>query len=88
MWPLSKVSALWCSQTSGDRFLKRAARTVLSLPDDVGSKVRAIERAMVEHAMRICNGNKSAAARMLGIDRKTLDRRIERLHELNEFNER
>jgi DNA-binding NtrC family response regulator len=41
-----------------------------------------IERVYVEHVLRHTSGNKQAAARILNVDRKTLDRMIKR-HKLN-----
>jgi two-component system response regulator HydG len=38
-----------------------------------------IERAVLHHAIESCGGNKSAAARLIGVDRKALERRWERL---------
>ncbi len=58
--------------------IDRIARDLLALPDRVGSKLRAIERAVLHHAVESCGGNKSAAARLIGVDRKALERRWER----------
>ena len=41
-----------------------------------------IERVYVEHVLGHTKGNKQAAARILNVDRKTLDRMIKR-HKLN-----
>jgi DNA-binding NtrC family response regulator len=57
------------------------ARAVLALPGEVGSKLDVIERAVVRFAMEASRGNKSAAARMIGVDRKALERRWDRLTE-------
>jgi DNA-binding NtrC family response regulator len=57
------------------------ARAILALPARVGSKLDVIERAVLHHAMLQCQGNKSAAARLVGMDRKVLERRWERLSE-------
>jgi DNA-binding NtrC family response regulator len=54
------------------------------LPERLGSKLRVIERAVLHHAIEACNGNKSAAARMIGVDRKALERRWERIHDEGE----
>lgn len=45
-------------------------------PDEVRS-LSDVEREQVERAMRASRGNKSAAARLLGLDRKTLYRKLE-----------
>jgi DNA-binding NtrC family response regulator len=59
--------------------IDRLARSLLALPDRLGSKVDVIERAILHHAIEACGGNKSAAARLIGVDRKALERRWERL---------
>jgi len=41
-------------------------------------RVKAIEREEIERALSACNGNKSKAARMLGITRKTLYSKLKR----------
>jgi DNA-binding NtrC family response regulator len=51
------------------------AHSVLSLPDR-GSKLLAVERAVVLHAWDSAGGNVSAAARLLGIDRKQMERKL------------
>jgi DNA-binding NtrC family response regulator len=57
----------------------RMARSLLALPERLGSKLDVIERAVLHHAIESCGGNKSAAARLIGVDRKALERRWERL---------
>jgi DNA-binding NtrC family response regulator len=57
--------------------LAEAAAVVVGLPVP-GSKLAEIERAVVHHALEMCRGNVSAAARLLGVDRKTLERKIAR----------
>jgi transcriptional regulator with XRE-family HTH domain len=59
--------------------LERIARAIVDLPDAVGDKIDAAELAIVRHAMFVCNGNKSAAARLLGLERKALMRRSDKL---------
>ena len=56
-----------------------AAHEILALPERLGSKLDVIERAVLHHAIESCGGNKSAAARLVGVDRKALERRWERL---------
>ena len=58
--------------------IDRLARTLLALPDRLGSKLRVIERAVLHHAIESCGGNKAAAARLIGVDRKVLERRWDR----------
>lgn len=57
--------------------LDEIARAILALPAG-GHRLRDVERAVVVHALLKTNGNVSAAARLLGTDRKALERRIER----------
>jgi DNA-binding NtrC family response regulator len=59
--------------------LRRLAAEVLQLPH--ADKLAAVEQAVVAEAARRALGNKSAAARILGIDRKALDRRLGRSSE-------
>jgi DNA-binding NtrC family response regulator len=53
------------------------ARAILALPD-VRHRLREVERAVVTHALAATKGNVSAAARLLGVERKALERRVER----------
>jgi DNA-binding NtrC family response regulator len=55
--------------------LDNVARFVLGR-NDPGSKLELVERAIVANAMSACSGNQSAAARLLGIERKALARRL------------
>jgi DNA-binding NtrC family response regulator len=61
------------------REIDRIARTLLALPQNLGSKLDIIERAILHHAIEVSGGNKSAAARLIGVDRKALERKWERL---------
>jgi DNA-binding NtrC family response regulator len=49
------------------------------MPSASRSKLELIERAILQHALEASNGNKSAAARLIGLDRKALERKWERL---------
>jgi DNA-binding NtrC family response regulator len=60
------------------REIDRMARAILALPTRIGSKLDVIERAVLHHAVEITGGNKSAAARLLGVHRKFLERRLDR----------
>jgi hypothetical protein len=44
-----------------------------------GSKLALVEQAIVDRAMSQCDGNQSATARMLGVQRKALARRLARM---------
>jgi DNA-binding NtrC family response regulator len=52
---------------------------ILAMPLRRGSKLDVIERAVLHHAIETCGGNKSAAARLIGVDRKSLERKWDRL---------
>jgi transcriptional regulator of acetoin/glycerol metabolism len=60
---------------AGHLSLDAVARFVLDRAEP-GSKIDLIERAVVSSAMSACAGNQSAAARLLGIERKALGRRL------------
>jgi DNA-binding NtrC family response regulator len=53
----------------GDGFLERVARRGFKLVD--------VERAYIHAVLRVVGGNKSEAARRLGINRRTLQRRLD-----------
>jgi two-component system response regulator HydG len=72
----------------GAREVDRMARAILALPARIGSKLDLIERAVLHHAVEMCSGNKSAAARLLGVNRKSLERKLDRLSEPPELDER
>ena len=72
----------------GAREVDRMARAILALPARIGSKLDLIERAVLHHAVEMCSGNKSAAARLLGVNRKSLERKLDRLSEPPELEER
>ena len=55
--------------------LDEIARAILGL-QDCKHRLREVERAMVAHALLTTKGNVSAAARLLGTERKALERRI------------
>jgi DNA-binding NtrC family response regulator len=55
--------------------LRAAAQAILRLP--VENKLAAIEEALVAEAMALSDGNKSAAARLLGVHRKAVSRRLD-----------
>ena len=69
------------------REIDRMARSILALPSRIGSKLDVIERAVLHHAVEITGGNKSAAARLLGVHRKFLERRLDRATETDEIEE-
>jgi two-component system response regulator HydG len=64
---------------SSGREVDKLAKSILALPLRIGSKLDLIERAVLHHAIETCGGNKSAAARLIGVDRKALERKWDRL---------
>jgi transcriptional regulator with XRE-family HTH domain len=56
--------------------LSGIARAVLELPDHVGPKLDAVEAVTILVAMTACSENQSAAARLLGMERKAFTRRL------------
>jgi two-component system response regulator HydG len=72
----------------GAREVDRMARAILALPSRIGSKLDLIERAVLHHAVEMCSGNKSAAARLLGVNRKSLERKLDRLSDPPELEDR
>ncbi len=58
--------------------LEQIGRAIAELPPVRGSKVDAMIAATVRYAMEACDGNQSAAARMLGMERKAFVRRLSR----------
>lgn len=57
--------------------ISEIANVILRLP--CPDKLDAIEQAVVDAAMTTTNGNKSAAARILGVHRKFIERKLARL---------
>jgi DNA-binding NtrC family response regulator len=48
------------------------------LRSSADNKLEAVTDALVAHAMDLCRGNKSAVARLLGVHRKAIERRMEK----------
>ncbi len=61
------------------REVEKIVQAILTLQTQTGSKLDFIERAVLHHAIETSSGNKSAAARLVGVDRRALDRRLRRL---------
>jgi DNA-binding NtrC family response regulator len=60
------------------RPINELARAVLSLPEGI-DKLRMMEQALIDEALRLSDGNRTAASRMLGVHRKVVSRRADRL---------
>jgi DNA-binding NtrC family response regulator len=58
--------------------LDAIARSVVALPSGDESKLRMLEAAVVRRALEISGGNKAAAARLLGVERKVIERKVHR----------
>jgi DNA-binding NtrC family response regulator len=54
--------------------LRSSAQNILRLP--IENKLEAIEEALIAEAVRLSDGNKSGAARLLGMHRKAVSRRL------------
>lgn len=77
--PLRDLAALDLGVAEGraSLTLEQLAQAVLTLPTS-DSKLSQVERAVVAHALAMSDGNKSAAARLLGMDRKAFARKARR----------
>jgi DNA-binding NtrC family response regulator len=58
--------------------IERFAEWFLEQPGAAGSRLDLVEHAILKRAVERSGGNKAAAARLIGIDRKIFDRRWER----------
>jgi DNA-binding NtrC family response regulator len=61
---------------SAEETLRRVAREVLQLP--ITARLSAMQSVLVEEALIATDRNKSAAARLLGVHRKVIERRVGR----------
>jgi DNA-binding NtrC family response regulator len=64
--------------------VKQLAKAILRMPD-TGDKLAHVEQALIAEAMSLAEGNKSAAARLLGVHRKAIERRLGRQDEESEL---
>jgi DNA-binding NtrC family response regulator len=67
------ISESPASNTNADA-LQNIAQKILRLP--IENKLEAVEEALVAEAVRLSDGNKSGAARLLGMHRKAISRRL------------
>jgi two-component system response regulator HydG len=67
-------------RSDAPREIERLARGILALPNSMGSKIAGVERVVLRQALEVSEGNKSRAARLLGMERKQLERRLDRLN--------
>ena len=59
--------------------IRGSSSPFVSLPEASGMTLQAIEQLLIRDALRRCEGNRTAAARQLGIDPSTLHRKIKAL---------
>lgn len=57
-----------------EEVISRLAREIIAMP--VSNKIKAIYDALVEEAVNLSEGNKTQAARLLGVHRKVVERRL------------
>lgn len=57
-----------------DEVISKLAREIIAMP--LGNKIKAIYDALIEEAVTLSEGNKTKAARMLGVHRKVVERRL------------
>ena len=70
----SGPSSASSSSSSVRGSLETIAKMTVDLP--TGEKLREVERSVLAHALATTHGNVSAAARLLGLDRKALERKL------------
>jgi DNA-binding NtrC family response regulator len=61
--------------------LDAVARSLLALPSGGRSRLRLVETALIRCALEAAGGNKSHAARLLGVNRKVVERKLSRRDE-------
>jgi len=54
------------------------AHSLVELPNEIRVTLDEVRRRHVVHVLDQCGGNRSEAAKILGVDRKTLYRRLRR----------
>ncbi len=66
--------------TQGESLIQEMMPTVQPKQSPYREIVDRFERRYIDNALQACNGNRTQAAKMLGIDRKSLYERMQRLH--------
>jgi DNA-binding NtrC family response regulator len=69
------------SREAGPSELEKLVGLILALPGKLGNKLDVLERAVLAHALASSGGNKSSAARLVGIGRRSFERRWQKLGE-------
>lgn len=80
--PVSRESVLGYIEkpvTEIEDVLESIASNIINL--DLGNKIAAIESSMIKKAMNECEGNKSKAAKLLGVHRKYIERKLKAFDE-------
>jgi DNA-binding NtrC family response regulator len=76
---------------TGRRRTEREAHTAITelareiLRTDEPDKLERVEQVLIDEALRLCDDNKSKAARLLGVHRKVVERRLERVQQLTRW---
>lgn len=76
------MEALILSQTNGKAIDSRRVVEFLSGRDDnsgLKDRIASLEREEIDRVMKVCQGNRTEAAKMLGISRKTLWQKLKEL---------
>jgi hypothetical protein len=72
---LDELAAILSGRSTVVPSTDQLAEMILALPEK-GSKLDAVQRVVVLHAVAVSAGNVSAAARLLGMERKSLERKL------------
>jgi DNA-binding NtrC family response regulator len=65
--------------TQGESLIEEAMKAIGRKTTRYRELVDRFERRCIEHALQACNGNRTQAAKMLGIDRRSLYEKMQRL---------
>lgn len=81
--PDGPITAATIAELSGGRRAPVAVRGLSDfaravLQTGFAEKLALAETSLIDEAMRLCDGNKAAAARLLGVHRKVVERRLDR----------
>lgn len=74
---LPALQSMLTTQRSSPNALQQLARAVLDMDSDT-DKLRLAEQVLISEALMRCDGNKTLAARALGVHRKVIERRLGR----------
>jgi transcriptional regulator of acetoin/glycerol metabolism len=74
---LDEISTIFTGGSPKVDSTDQLAEMILALPVE-GPKLDAVQRAVVLRALAVSGGNVSAAARLLGVERKAFERKVSR----------